>query len=65
MSGPQTIEVLGEVQGIGLGPFAAQIFQGGAIEYIEKTDATWDHVAQIAAKNHQHSVNVRIHECLS
>lgn len=36
---------------------AAQIFGNGAEEYCQKYGSTWEHVAAIAAKNHQHSVN--------
>jgi len=41
----------------GTGPFAAQIFGNGGDEYVKNTEATWDHIAAIAAKNHKHSVN--------
>lgn len=34
---------------------AAQIFGNGAEEYCQKYGSTWEHVAAIAAKNHQHS----------
>lgn len=37
------------------GPFAARIFGAAGQEYCEKYGATWDHIAQIAAKNHKHS----------
>ena len=37
------------------GPFAARIFGAAGQEYCEKYGATWDHIAQIAAKNHKHA----------
>ena len=37
------------------GPFAARIFGAAGLEYCEKYGATWDHIAEIAAKNHAHS----------
>ena len=37
------------------GPFAARIFGAAGLEYCEKYGATWDHIAEIAAKNHRHS----------
>ncbi|KAM0746610.1 thiolase-like protein [Meredithblackwellia eburnea MCA 4105] len=52
----KTIMLTQEITEGGKGPFAAQIFGNGAAEYINKTSATWEHVAKIAAKNHQHSV---------
>ncbi|KAL8277963.1 hypothetical protein RQP46_009595 [Phenoliferia psychrophenolica] len=52
----KSVELTNEIVGIGKGPMAAQLFGNGAAEYIEKTSATWEHVAKIAAKNHQHSV---------
>lgn len=51
----KTIELTNEIVGIGRGPFAAQIFGNGAEEYCQKYGSTWEHVAAIAAKNHQHS----------
>lgn len=51
----KTMTMLGEVRGIGAGPFAAQIFGSGAEEYCERYGSTREHVAAIAAKNHQHS----------
>jgi sterol carrier protein 2 len=39
------------------GPFAARIFGAAGQEYCERYGATWDHIAQISAKNHKHSVN--------
>ncbi|CBQ72225.1 probable sterol carrier protein [Sporisorium reilianum SRZ2] len=39
------------------GPFAARIFGAAGLEYCEKYGATWDHIAEIAAKNHAHSAN--------
>ncbi|KAN0064020.1 hypothetical protein ACQY0O_003626 [Thecaphora frezii] len=38
------------------GPFAARIFGAAGLEYCERYGATWDHIAEIAAKNHRHSV---------
>ena len=37
------------------GPFAARIFGAAGQEYCEKYGANWDHIAEIAAKNHKHS----------
>ncbi|PWN52504.1 thiolase [Violaceomyces palustris] len=39
------------------GPFAARIFGAAGLEYCEKYGATWDHIAEISAKNHLHSKN--------
>lgn len=38
------------------GPFAARIFGAAGQEYCEKYGSTWDHIAEIASKNHRHSV---------
>lgn len=39
------------------GPFAARIFGAAGLEYCERyPGASWEHIAQIAAKNHRHSV---------
>lgn len=40
----------------GQGPPASLIFGNGGEEYIRNTEATWEHIAAIAAKNHHHSV---------
>ena len=37
------------------GPFAARHFAAAGQEYCERYGATWDHIAQISAKNHKHS----------
>ncbi len=37
------------------GPNAARQFGAAGTEYCEKYGATWDHIAQISAKNHKHS----------
>ncbi|PWY98623.1 putative sterol carrier protein [Testicularia cyperi] len=37
------------------GPFAARIFGAAGLEYCEKYGATWEHIAEISAKNHRHS----------
>lgn len=37
------------------GPFAARIFGAAGLEYCERYGANWEHIAQIAAKNHRHS----------
>ena len=43
--------------GTNFGPHAPRIFANAAQEYFEKHGATIEHLAQIASKNHKHSVN--------
>ncbi|KAI0963064.1 hypothetical protein AcW1_000251 [Taiwanofungus camphoratus] len=43
--------------GPNFGPGTARMFANGAQEYFEKYGASIHHLAQIASKNHQHSVN--------
>ena len=54
----QLFEIEGdkEYENEDFGPFAARIFGAAGLEYCEKYGATWDHIAEIAAKNHRHSV---------
>ncbi|KDN47132.1 putative sterol carrier protein [Tilletiaria anomala UBC 951] len=53
----QLYEIEGEKEYVteDFGPFAARIFGAAGQEYCERYGATWDHIAAIAAKNHQHS----------
>ncbi|KAI0793316.1 thiolase-like protein [Abortiporus biennis] len=43
--------------GENFGPYAPRIFANGAQEYFDKYGANINHLAQIASKNHKHSVN--------
>ncbi|THH01508.1 hypothetical protein EW026_g1209 [Hermanssonia centrifuga] len=43
--------------GTNFGPFAPRMFANGAQEYFEKYGGSIEHLAQIASKNHKHSVN--------
>ncbi len=54
----QLFEIEGdkEYENDDFGPFAARIFGAAGLEYCEKYGATWDHIAQISAKNHKHAV---------
>jgi sterol carrier protein 2 len=52
----KTNELVHDLVGKTTGPFAAQIFGNGAKEYCDRYGATRRHVAEIAAKNHKHSV---------
>ncbi|GAA5855735.1 hypothetical protein JCM8547_001663 [Rhodosporidiobolus lusitaniae] len=51
----KTVDLMSDMDKFSHGPFAAQIFGNAAAEYIEKHGATWDDVADIAAKSHTHS----------
>ncbi|KAH8918430.1 thiolase-like protein [Atractiella rhizophila] len=51
-----TMMMTAETRGISIGPGAAQIFGNGGQEYVEKFGASWEDIAQIASKNHTHSV---------
>jgi sterol carrier protein 2 len=55
----QLFEIEGdkEYQTEDFGPFAARIFGAAGLEYCEKYGATWDHIAEISAKNHLHAKN--------
>jgi Thiolase, N-terminal domain len=52
----KTAELMEDVAGTTMGPFAAQVFGNGAKEYCDRYGATRRHIAEIAAKNHRHSV---------
>jgi len=49
--------VMGECRGITNSPFAPQMFGNAGIEHMEKYGTKPEHFAQIAYKNHKHSVN--------
>lgn len=51
----KTMQVMADTVGVGSGPSAAQIFGNGGEEYCQKYGATWEDIAAIASKNHEHS----------
>ncbi|GAA5851465.1 hypothetical protein JCM5353_002576 [Sporobolomyces roseus] len=53
----KTVGLMADMDQMGQGPFAAQIFGNGGEEYVKKYGASWEHIAAIAAKSHTHSKN--------
>ncbi|GAA5823695.1 hypothetical protein JCM11251_000729 [Rhodosporidiobolus azoricus] len=53
----KTVGLMQDMELFTTGPFAAQIFGNAADEYCKKNGSTWDHVAAIASKSHNHSRN--------
>lgn len=53
----KTYDMMKATGGMNKGPTAAQIFGNGGDEYVQKYGASWENIAAISAKNHQHSVN--------
>ena len=51
------VEVMNEAQGFAPAPPAAQMFGGAGLEHSKKYGSTGEHLAKIAKKNHDHSVN--------
>lgn len=46
----KTLEVVGEIGSSSHGPFAARVFGSGGEEYCQRYGATWEDIADIAAK---------------
>ncbi|KAI8920430.1 thiolase-like protein [Entophlyctis helioformis] len=51
----KTMEVMGELRGIGQAPFAPQIFANAGIEYLERNGGSAESMDWIAYKSHAHS----------
>jgi len=51
------VEVMNDCQGFAPAPPAAQMFGGAGLEHSKKYGSTGEHLAKIAKKNHDHSVN--------
>jgi len=51
------VTVMNDVQGFTPAPPAAQMFGGAGLEHAKKYGSTFDHLAKIAQKNHDHSTN--------
>ncbi|XP_011296998.1 non-specific lipid-transfer protein [Fopius arisanus] len=51
------VTLMAEISGINESPITAQLFGNAAIEHMQKYGTSPDHLAKIAYKNHQHSVN--------
>lgn len=51
------IQLMGELVEITGAPIPAQIFGNAGIEHMKKYGTRPEHLAQIAYKNHKHSVN--------